>query len=212
MNFFEIVNKCLAELDCKQVALWDELTAVHHFVLKDTINRVNTQICLDYIWKFLEASDSQVIPPNTSQIVPEFDGRLDSIIIDNEIYSYTPNYMEFLLGHAPERLFTKFGNKILVKPAEHEREAVFLYYTNNCAIDKDGNQKDMLELSTDKSIIPAKFAEPLLVYGACMKAKKNPQLPKFNFWYKEYQQAYIDLSANSGDLAKKSPALKISRI
>jgi len=212
MNYLEIVNKCLAEMNCRQVSQWNELTRTHHISLKEAINRVNTQVCMDYPWEFLETSTTTTVPANTWQITPNFDGRLDSIIIGNELYTYTDNYLSFLLGRFCERQFAMYSGKIFVKPSQESREAIFLYYSNNFALDISGNPKDMLELATDKSVIPAEFAEPILVYGACMRVKHNPNLPKFNYWYKEYHSALAELRAKKVNLVQDSPMIKISRL
>lgn len=212
MNYFEIVNKCLAEMNCRQVSQWGELTRTHHINIKEAVNRVNAQVCMDEPWEFLETSTLATIPANSWQITPDFDGRLDSIIIGNELYTYTSNYLSFLLGRFCERQFAMYSGKIFVKPAQEAREAIFLYYSNNFAKDVDGTPKDMLEFATDESVIPEAFAEPILVYGTCMRVKHNPNLPKFNYWYKEYHSAYAELRAKGSNLAQDSPLIKISRI
>lgn len=53
MNYFELINKCLVELNYKQVFTFSELTKNEHLKLKNIINMLNTEICNSEKWNFL---------------------------------------------------------------------------------------------------------------------------------------------------------------
>ena len=53
MNYLEIINKCLVELNYKQVNSFSELTKNEHKKLKNIINIINSEICSLDKWNFL---------------------------------------------------------------------------------------------------------------------------------------------------------------
>ena len=53
MNYLELINKCLVELNYKQVNAFSELTKNDHKKLKNIINVLNSEICGFGRWAFL---------------------------------------------------------------------------------------------------------------------------------------------------------------
>ena len=65
---------------------------------------------------------------------------------------------------------------------------------------------------TDESLIPMPFLEPILVYGACMRLKGNPQHIRFNYWVTMYKDALANMVSKCSLDANFSPCVKLSRI
>ena len=93
-----------------------------------------------------------------------------------------------------------FGDKILFPIFNQDKTVQILYFTKNCATDNDGHEKFLLEKADDKSLIPVPFVEPLLVYGACMRLKGNPQHVRFNYWFSMYKDALANLKSTFATL------------
>ena len=68
MNYLELINKCLVELNYKQVSAFSELTKNDHKKLKNILNVLNTEICGFDRWNFLQRKKDVVLPKNTGEI------------------------------------------------------------------------------------------------------------------------------------------------
>ena len=69
MNYLELVNKILIEMNYRTVINFDELVKQDHTKIKQILSRINTEICTSYDWDFLLRESSLSIPPYTSKIV-----------------------------------------------------------------------------------------------------------------------------------------------
>lgn len=76
MNYLELINKCLAELNYKQVNAFSELTKNEHKKLKNIINVLNTEICSSDRWNFLQRKTEFTLPKNTCELENTIDGRI----------------------------------------------------------------------------------------------------------------------------------------
>ena len=76
MNYFEILNKCLVELNYKQVNSFSELTKNEHKKLKNIVNIINKEICLSEKWNFLLRTTTLSLPKNTGQIKNTVQGKI----------------------------------------------------------------------------------------------------------------------------------------
>ena len=53
MNFLELINKCLLELNYRQVNAFSELTKNDHKRIITILNIINKEICATEFWNFL---------------------------------------------------------------------------------------------------------------------------------------------------------------
>ena len=53
MNYLEIINKCLVELNYKKVTSFEELVKNDHLKIKNILNIINAEICTFDNWNFL---------------------------------------------------------------------------------------------------------------------------------------------------------------
>lgn len=211
MNYFEILNKCLVELNYKQVNSFSELTKNEHEKLKNLVNVINKEICLSEKWNFLLRKTTLSLPKNTGQIKNTVQGKIATVMIDGKIFKYYDNFEKFFTNSQPQGTYTSFNDMLLFPLFNKNKEIEIIYYTSNSATSKEGDEKTELEEETDKTLIPTTFAEPLLVYGACMRLKGNPQHVRFNYWYGMYKDALSNMKAKLAVDANTAPSVNLFR-
>lgn len=211
MNYFEILNKCLIELNYKQVNSFSELTKNEHEKLKNIVNVINKEICLSEKWNFLLRTTTLSLPKNTGQIKNTVQGKIATVMIDGKIFKYYDNFEKFFTNSQPQGTYTSFNDMLLFPIFNKNKEIEIIYYTSNSATSKEGDEKTELEEETDKTLIPTVFAEPLLVYGACMRLKGNPQHVRFNYWYGMYKDALSNMKAKLAVDANTAPVVNLFR-
>lgn len=211
MNYFEILNKCLIELNYKQVNSFSELTKNEHEKLKNIVNVINKEICLSEKWNFLLRTTTLSLPKNTGQIKNTVQGKIATVMIDGKIFKYYDNFEKFFTNSQPQGTYTSFNDMLLFPIFNKNKEIEIIYYTSNSATSKEGDEKTELEEETDKTLIPTVFAEPLLVYGACMRLKGNPQHVRFNYWYGMYKDALSNMKAKLAVDANTVPVVNLFR-
>lgn len=211
MNYFEILNKCLIELNYKQVNSFSELTKNEHEKLKNIVNVINKEICFSEKWNFLLRTTTLSLPKNTGQIKNTVQGKIATVMIDGKIFKYYDNFEKFFTNSQPQGTYTSFNDMLLFPIFNKNKEIEIIYYTSNSATSKEGDEKTELEEETDKTLIPTVFAEPLLVYGACMRLKGNPQHVRFNYWYGMYKDALSNMKAKLAVDANTAPVVNLFR-
>ena len=96
MKFLEIVNKCLSELNSKQVNDFSELTKNEHKRLLSAVNLVNKEICNIENWSFLLKRISVDLPAGTKELKNPINGKILHLFIDGVEYFFTENLRPFL--------------------------------------------------------------------------------------------------------------------
>ena len=211
MNYLELINKCLVELNYKQVSAFSELTKNDHKKLKNIINVLNSEICGFDKWNFLQRKSEMILPKNTGEIENNIDGRIEAIIIDGVKFEYYEDFEKFFINSQPQNTYSLFNDKILFPIFDKDKTVEVLYYTKNCAKSSQGLEKFSMEDAEDLSLIPAPFVEPLLIYGSCMRLKGNPQHVRFNYWYSMYKDALAYMRARISASTDETPSVKLYR-
>lgn len=211
MNYLELINKCLVELNYKQVNAFSELTKNDHKKLKNIINVINTEICNSDRWNFLQRKVVLTLPKNTGEIENPIEGRISTIIVGGTKLTYCEDFEKFFLNSQPQGTYSLYDNKILLPMFNKDKSVEVLYYTKNCAKSADGAEKFSLENFDDTSLIPDMFSEPLLVYGACMRLKGNPEHVRFNYWLSMYKDALANMRSRICPSVDEIPSVKMFR-
>ena len=211
MNYLELINKCLVELNYKQVNAFSELTKNDHKKLKNIINVINTEICNSDRWNFLQRKVVLTLPKNTGEIENPIEGRISTIIVGGTKLTYCEDFEKFFLNSQPQGTYSLYDNKILLPMFNTEKSVEVLYYTKNCAKSADGVEKFALENFDDTSLIPDMFSEPLLVYGACMRLKGNPEHVRFSYWLSMYKDALANMRSRICPSVDEIPSVKMFR-
>ena len=211
MNFLNIINKCLLELNYRQVNAFSELVKNDHKRIKTIINIVNQEICSANNWNFLLRKSDITIPANTVEIDNSINGRILYLLVDGEKYRYIDDVELFLTENASGSVYSSYADKLLFSKAVKPRNAQVVYYTKNCAKDAQGNEKTEMIEPTDSSIIPSPFDEQLLTYGTCLRLKANPSYIRFSYWMSMYKEALANLKSTSSINSKDAPAVRLFR-
>lgn len=209
MNYLELVNKILIEMNYRTVINFDELVKQDHLKIKQILARVNTEICTSYDWDFLLREKTLLIPPSTSKIVNPIFGRIDSLSIDGVFYRFQPNYKKLLYNESQGYSFSVFDNYILLPKFDEAKTAFVTYYTDNSVVDSNGKEKPVFESESDVSLLPLPYSEMVLVYGTCMKFKGNPSHVKFKYWFSMFNEALANLRAKSVRTSSDFPFISI---
>ncbi|CCY62834.1 MAG: hypothetical protein ACLSA2_02095 [Candidatus Gastranaerophilaceae bacterium] len=211
MNYLELINKCLVELNYKQVSSFSELTKNDHKKLKNILNVLNAEVCGSDRWSFLLRKQQLTIPANTGEVTNSIDGRIETVIVDGVKFDYYEDFEKFFTNAQPMHTYSLFNDKILFPVFDKEKTVEIIYYTKNHAKDEDGSEKYLMEEDTDTTLIPEPFAEPVLVYGACMRLKGNPQHVRFSYWMSMYKDALANMRSRVCASIDETPSVKMHR-
>lgn len=211
MNYFELINKCLVELNYKTCAEFTDFVKNDHEKLKNILNIINAEVCSFDNWNFLLRKLEVDLPNNTGELIYMVPGRIHSLYIDNIKYDFFANFEEFLLNKQPSNTFSVFNDKILLPHFSRDKTIEIIYYTNNFAQDVNGLDIPSMTAKDDASIIPFPFVEPILVYGTCMRLKGNTEYNKFSYWYGMYKDSLANMRSKIGASALETPQIKINR-
>lgn len=212
MNYFELINKCLIELNYKTCENFSEFIKNDHKKIKNILNIINSEICSFDNWNFLLKKQEFELPRNTGEIQNTIEGRIHSLYIDKQKYEYSPDFEKFFLNNNLSNTYSVFNDKILFPMFQENKNIEIIYYTNNFVKDKNNNDKKKLEYEDDYSIIPEPFVEPILIYGTCMRLKGNTEYSKFSYWYNMYKEALSTLRAKTETNAFSTPTITVKRI
>ena len=207
MNFLELINKCLLELNYRQVNAFSELTKNDHKRIITILNIINKEICATECWNFLLRRTQVNFNANSIEIQNPINGRILYLFIDGKRYEFDENIAPFLSGNPKFQTYSIFDNKLLFPKFDKDKKLDIIYYTKNCVQNEQGKEKSDFETSTDKSLIPMPFVEQLLVYGTCMRLKANPQYFKFSYWMSMYKEAMANLKSKSTIATSNTPTI-----
>ena len=212
MNYLEIINKCLVELNYKKVNTFNELVKNDHLKIKNILNIINAEICTFDNWNFLLRQTTLNLPVKTTELQNTINGKITTLSIDGKKLHYTPDFERFLFDtKGCSNNYGVLNDMLLLPQYDKDKEIKIIYYTNDFVKDADDNEKSRFEFETDTSLIPEPFVEPLLVYGTCMKIKANPQYAKFSYWMSMYKENLATMRSKLCTDAGQTPSIIINR-
>lgn len=211
MNYLEIINKCLMELNYKKVRTFDELIKNDHTKIKNILNIINSEICTFDNWNFLLRKKILKLPKGATEILNTVNGKINTLSIDGQKYVYTQDFEAFVLNKAPKEVYSVLNDMLLLPKFNEDKKLDIIYYTNDFVKSADGTEKMRLEKEDDISQIPDPFAEPLLVYGTCMRMKANPSYSKFSYWLGMYKDNIANMRSKLCTDIQQSPSITLER-
>lgn len=211
MNYFELINKCLLELNYKTCDSFTDLVKNDHEKIKNILNIINSEVCSFDNWNFLLRKMEVELPKNTGEIYNNISGRIHSLYVDNKKYNYFNDFEKFMLNKQPPQTYTVFNDKILLPVFDANKTIQIIYYTNNFAQNAEGLDISSMSKQDDVSVVPYPFVEPILVYGTCMRLKGNAEYSKFSYWYGMYKDSLTNLRSKIGINAQETPQIKLAR-
>lgn len=211
MNFLELINKCLLELNYRQITSFSELIKNDHKRIVSILNVINKEVCHSENWRFLVRRMSITVPAKTTSVKNTVPGRIWYLIVDGQRYKYTEDVEPFLISKGLSNTYCVCGDNIFVPEFLHDKNVKIVYYSQNCAVDENDNEKEDLTNPSDSSLMPMPFAEQILVFGTCMRIKANPQHPKFPYWMSMYKEALLNFKSKSSTSVEAVPSVKMHR-
>lgn len=211
MKFLDLINKCLVELNYKKVANFNELYKNDHLKLKNILNVINNEICAVDDWSFLLRKTQLTLTAGVGEVKNTICGRIKSLFIDGEKYTYTSDFEKFLFENPTGKMFSILNDMILLPAFTEDKIITVIYYTSNCAKSLENEEVSTMTTADDESVIPEPFVEPLLVYGTCLRMKANPEYAKFSYWLSMYNNALANLRANVSSMANEYPQIIIGK-
>lgn len=211
MNYLQLINKCLLELNYKQVNAYSELIKNDHKRIMNILNVINKEVCNAESWNFLLRKSTLFLPAGMTEIENSISGRILYLFIDGEKYEYQTDVETFIKGCPKYGIYSEFGDKLLFPKFDKDKNIEVVYFTKNSVVDSDGREKTDFEHEADSSLIPMPFVEQILVYGTCLRLKANPQYFKFSYWMSMYKEAMANLRAKTSVSANSAPVVKMFR-
>lgn len=211
MNYFDLINKCLVELNYKTCDSFTDLVKNDHKKIKNILNIINAEICNFNNWNFLLRKITLYLPKNTCETYNSINGRIYSVFIDKIKYQYIEDFEKFMQHACPSNSYTVFNDKLLFPTFSDNKNIEVIYYTNYFAKNSDTEDIETMTLESDYSAIPNPFAEPLLIYGTCMRLKGSTGYPKFSYWYDMYTKALANMRSTISPNALETPKIRVSR-
>lgn len=211
MNYLELINKCLVELNYKKVNTFAELVKNDHKKIMNILNLVNMEVCRYDKWNFLLRTIKLTLPKNTNEIENQVPGRISLVLIDNAVYNFCEDFKKFLTNTQTANTYCEFGNKLLFPNFTEDKTIEVIYFTENNAKDIEGNEQFALVNESDCPLIPESYVEPILVFGTCMRLKASPKHVKFSYWLSMYKDALSNLRSKNCVNADYAPSVKLNR-
>lgn len=211
MKYLDLINKCLLELNYRQVNAFSELVKNDHKRIMTILNIINKEICNTEGWDFLLRRTRFQLPAHTIEVENTVNGRIKYLFIDGKRHDFTEDFEPFLTKSAKPATYSAFGDKLLFPEFEKDVTIDVIYYTKNCVCDENSEEKLELETANDKSLIPDPFAEQLLVYGTCLRLKGNPQYYRFSYWMSMYKEALANLRSKTSASTSNAPEISLFR-
>ncbi len=210
MNYFEIFNKVLMELNYRPVQNFENIYKTEHRKILDLINRVNNEVLASYGWPFLERKlylDLSLLG-NTYEL--PFDGPIIAVYKDNKRLKFVSTAHKLLSGELSGDYYSVSENSLILEKGVNKGDCTLIFETTNYATDEFGGVIKQMTEEGDASVLPMPFAEHILVYGTCLKVKANPSYPKFGFWNTMYVQALRNLLQKSPQTNECEPFISLS--
>ena len=211
MNYLEIINKCLSELNYRQVEEFSELEKPEHQRIMNHINLISAEICSSDNWNFLLRREILTLEAGATELENTINGQILAVYIDDKEYKYCEDFQRFMTDDKLKRFFSIFNDKILLPEFDEIKLINILYYTRNTAVTTDGEEKSKLEDADDISLIPENFIEPILVYETCLRMKGDTQHYKYNYWQSMYNSAVAIMRSDIAVDADYAPYVRIIR-
>lgn len=205
MNFLEILNKALVELNFKQITSLSS-SKIDQIKLRNAVNRINKDVVLSNNYWFRQKKTTLSIDDSIEYTNPAT-GKILCIKNDSIEYRFEPDYTKIYDGTSNGLVYSFFGGEILFPSAT---ETVDIYYlTDNPAINSAGTEISEMTVTTDIPLIPEKYQESILVNGACMAFKAMTTHPKYPHWRKEYINGISQLNAECLNSDDERPSISI---
>ncbi len=210
MNYFELFNKVMLELNLSPVTNFENATKSEHLRILENLRRVNLEILTKYDWDFMKNQTSYELNEGENIVAISNLGTVTRLLCNNLPLRYAPLKGVFTDAEGIPAGCYSIWRDYVVLPKIRQKRKIYLEYTAyKFARAEDGDLKGNFELASDKSILPEPFGDDVLVYGAVILTKANPKFEKFPFWQKCYNDAILRLIESEKKSYHKEPHITL---
>ena len=211
MNFLDLINLTLQELNYKQVSSFSDLIKPDHKKVITIVSRMNDILLDSCDWEFMLREVVLSVPAGAERVELPFEMKIKDVLIDGNRLCYTDECERFLAGRGFSNYFSVFNRQILLVPKNQPRSLKILYITRNHAINAQGHEIPALVNGDDVTLVPDEHARTALVYGACVQFKSNPQHPKYKHWLDGFVDARAKMRSTLEYVVQQPPEIKLPR-
>ena len=211
MNYLELINLTLQELNFKTVSDFSELVKPDYKKVATIVSRVNDNILHGNDWQFLMRELVLDVAPNATSAPFPFNMKIKNAYLDNLLLCYTSAIDNYFSNRFHAHQFTIFDGKVLFLPADKPRKLKLIYKTKNSAKTAAGEEIPLMTHGSDTTLMPVHHARSIVVFGACMEFKSDPSHPKYKHWRSLFTDAYAQMRSQSEFVADSYPKIKLPR-
>ena len=211
MNFLELINLTLQELNYKPVSSFGDLIKPDHKKIMTIVSRMNDILLDSFDWEFMLRECVLPVSANVDHVELPFEMRVKTAYLDDRELFFTDKCELFLAGNGVSGCYSIFNRAVYVVPKNEPRTLKLLYITKNHAKNARGEEVATLVNGDDVSLVPDEYARTALVYGACVQFKSNPQHPKYRHWLSGFVEARAQMRAALEHVAYQPPKIRLPR-
>lgn len=211
MNYLELTNLTLQELNYKTVSDFSELVKPDHKKILETVSRINENLTNTCDWSFLMREIDIDVPANATAVPIPIGLKIKAAYLDGSPLEYSNECHRFLDKKGYYGGFSTFNCQVLIMPREKATKLKLFYKTKNSAKTADGKEIPRLTNGSDTTLIPDQHARNVVVFGACMQFKSNPEHPKYKHWLRLFTDGYSQMRADSEFIVESPPKIKLPR-
>ena len=210
MNYFELFNKVMLELNLSPLSNFENALKSEHLRILENLKRVNLEILTKYDWDFMKNQSVHKLQAGENIIPIKRLGTVTKIMEGSTELNYAPLKGYFIDGEGVSGgTYSVWKNYIVLPKADTERGIYLEYTVLEFARGECGEFKSNFETACDVSILPEPYGDDILVYGAVVLTKANPKFEKFAFWQKCYNDAILRLIESEKKTFHMEPKITI---
>lgn len=208
MNYFELFNKVMLELNLTPLTNFENARKSEHLRILENLRRVNTEILTKYDWDFMKNQATYKLRGGENIVAVNNLGTVTRLLCNSCPLKYSKLKGVFADGEGiPSGSYSIWKDYIILPKSAENREIYMEYTAYRFAVGEDGSLKANFEAQDDKSILPEPFGDDILVYGATILTKANPKFEKFSFWQKCYNDSILRLIESEKKSYHKEPQI-----
>lgn len=211
MNYLELINLTLQELNYKTVDSFSALIKPDHKRIMNIVNRVNDIVLDSCDWRFMMRECTLDVPANESSVALDSSLRIKTVFDGDDVLFYTDEYERHLNGRGFGGEFAVFGGRLFVAPRNKNRTLNVIYATKNHAKNAQGQEIPRLVRGDDETLVPSQHAQSVIVYGSCLQFKSSPEHPKYKYWLGMFTDARATMRASDEYVAPVPPRITLPK-
>ena len=210
MNYFELFNKVMLELNLTPVSNFENATKSEHLRILENLRRANVEILTKYDWDFMKNQATHKLSSGENIVAVSHLGTVTRLLCNSCEMQFAPLKGVFADAEGiGAGCYSVWRDYIILPKSDQERTIYMEYSSYRFAVAADGALRANFEAASDKSVLREPFGDDVLVYGAVILTKANPKFEKFSFWQKCYNDAVLRLIESEKKTYHKEPCVRL---